>query len=135
MNLTPAPICVDCGRDGGRDVAACGRCGGELVDVNLREYFVAMGIAASPMVVRPVAFSVGAYSEQQPTGWEGPVAIIVVGFICIALSAYAAIGAGIGWVLLEKLRNRSLGLGVLYGLGCGAAVGFSLCIVYILRWT
>ena len=36
MNLMPAPICVDCGRDGGRDVAACGRCGGELVDVNLQ---------------------------------------------------------------------------------------------------
>ena len=81
------------------------------------------------MIVGPVAFPVGVYSEQQPTGWEGPVAIMVVGFICIVLSAYAAIGAGVGWVLLYKLRNRSLGLGY------GAAVGVSSCIVYILKWT
>ena len=54
---------------------------------------------------------------------------MVVGFICIVLSAYAAIGAGVGWVLLYKLRNRSLGLGY------GAAVGVSSCIVYILKWT
>ena len=132
MNLTPAPACDSCGRDGGRDAPAGLNCGGNLVDVRHWPYFVAMGVTATPMVVAPVILAWGLFSSNDDTGWEGIVAMILLVVIGTGMSVYAGIGAAIGYFgLLRMLKNRSLGLGVLYGLGGGAALGILTYIVYV----
>ena len=53
-------------------------------------------------------------------------AILTMGVIA---SAYAAVVSIIGFALLRMLKKRSLRLGILYGLGTGAAIGATLVIL------
>ena len=69
------------------------------------------------------------FSGDQHGGYEGLVMLGAILTMGVIASAYAAVVSIIGFALLRMLKKRSLGLGILYGLGTGAAIGATLVIL------
>ena len=129
MRITPAPICGNCGREGHHGPKSCGECGGNMVPINTIPFFIALLVTGIPLAVGPATVLLIEFSGDQHGGYEGLVmigAILTMGIIALA---YAAVVSIIGFALLRMLKKRSLGLGVLYGLGTGAAIGATLVIL------
>ena len=129
MRITPAPICGNCGREGHHGPESCGECGGNMVPINTIPFFIALLVTGIPLAVGPATVLIIEFSGDEHGGYEGLVMIGAVITIGVIASAYAAVVSIIGFALLRMLKKRSLGLGVLYGLGTGAAIGATLVIL------
>ena len=129
MRITPAPICGNCGREGHHGPKSCGECGGYMVPINTIPFFIALLVTGIPLTVGPTTVLLIEFSGDQHGGYEGLVMLGAILTIGVIASAYAAVVSIIGFALLRMLKKRSLGLGVLYGLGTGAAIGATLVIL------
>lgn len=126
MRITPAPICGDCGREGVHGTVYCVRCGGNMAPINTKQYLAALLLSGLPLAIGPAAVLLIEFSGDEHGGYEGLLVIGAIVTMGAIASAYAVIGAIIGLVLMRLLNNRSLGLGVFYGLGMVAGVGATL---------
>ena len=131
MRITPAPICGNCGREGHHGPKSCGECGGNMVPINTIPFFIALLVTGIPLAVGPATVLLIEFSGDQHGGYEGLVMLGAILTIGVIASAYAAVVSIIGFALLRMLKKRSLRLGVLYGLGTGAAIGATLVILAI----
>ena len=129
MRITPAPICGNCGREGHHGPKSCGERGGNMVPINTIPFFIALLVTGIPLAVGPATVLLIEFSGDQHGGYEGLVTLGAILTIGVIASAYAAVVSIIGFALLRMLKKRSLGLGVLYGLGTGAAIGATLVIL------
>ena len=126
MRITPATIFGECGREGFHGTVYCVRCGGTKVPIDTKQYLAALLLSGLPLAIGPAAVLLIEFSSDKHGGYEGLLVIAAIVTIGVITSAYAATGAIIGLVLMRLLNSRSLGLGVLYGLGMGAGVGATL---------
>ena len=131
MRITPAPTCGTCGREGHHGPKSCGECGGNMVPINTIPFFIALLVTGIPLAVGPATVLLIEFSGDQHGGYEGLVMLGAILTIGVIASAYAAVVSIIGFALLRMLKKRSLRLGVLYGLGTGAAIGATLVILAI----
>ena len=97
--------------------------------INTIPFFIALLVTGMPLAVGPATVLLIEFSGDQHGGYEGLVMLGAILTMGIIASAYAAVVSIIGFALLRMLKKRSLGLGVLYGLGTGAAIGATLVIL------
>lgn len=128
MRITPAPICGGCGREGRHGTVSCARCGGNMLPINTKQYLAAFLLSGLPLAIGPAAVLLIEFSGDELGGYEGLAVIGAIVTMGVIASAYALVGAIIGFVLMRLLNNRSLGLGVLYGLVIGPGVGATLAL-------
>ena len=126
MRITPAPICGDCGREGSHGAVYCVRCGANMVSIKTKQYLAALLLSGLPLAIGPAAVLLIEFSGDEHGGYEGHLVIAAIVTMGVIAAVYVAVGAIIAFVLMRLLNNRSLGLGVLYGLGMGAGVGATL---------
>ena len=100
-----------------------------MVPINTIPFFIALHDTGIPLAVGPATVLLIEFSGDKHGGYEGLALFGAVLTMGVIASAYAAVVSIIGFALLRMLKKRSLGLGVLYGLGTGAAVGGALVIL------
>lgn len=100
-----------------------------MVPINTIPFFIALLVTGIPLAVGPATVLLIEFSGDQHGGYEGLVMLGAILTIGVIASACAAVVSIIGFALLRMLKKRSLGLGVLYGLGTGAAIGATLVIL------
>lgn len=133
MELLPGPICRECRRDGGHGVILCTRCGGEMERVGPICFMAALLVIGVPLAFGPAAAMMiefrGSFDPDEIH--DGYVGLALIGMLVtmgVAASIYVAVAGVIGYGLSKALPTRSLGSGMLYGLGWGGTLSVVLVL-------